>query len=357
LPQFSIGNRTLGPGQPALIIGEVAQAHDGSLNLAHAHIDAIADAGADAVKFQTHIAAAESLPSEPWRVRFSHGDATRFDYWRRMEFTADQWQGLKQHAERRGLIFLSSPFSVEAVDLLERLGVRAWKIASGEVTNPVLRERIAATRKPVLVSSGMSSQRELDETVAWFRQQDLPIALLQCTSIYPCPPEKIGLHQIAAWRERYEIPTGLSDHSGTIYPSLAAAALGAEVLEVHVALCREMFGPDVCVSVTTGELRQLIEGVRFIERSLGEATSKDDLAVELGDMRRMFGRSVVAVRELPAGTRLAAADLTVKKPAGGIPAEQLGQLIGRRLCCAVQANEPLQRTMLQADDHVLVKTA
>src|SRR5262245_49617347 len=128
-----------------MIIGEVAQAHDGSLGMAHCFIDAIAQAGADAVKFQTHIAAAESTSTEPWRVKFSPQDATRYDYWRRMEFTEGQWQGLKHHVEDRGLKFLSSPFSLEAVDLLTRVGVAAWKIASGEAGNIPLFERIAGT--------------------------------------------------------------------------------------------------------------------------------------------------------------------------------------------------------------------
>src|ERR687890_906986 len=138
-----------------LIIGEVAQTHDGSLGLAHAFIDAIADAGADGVKFQTHIAAAESTPGEPWRVRFSRQDESRYDYWKRMEFTEEQWKGLKEHAEERGVLFLSSPFSVEAAEMLERLGIKAWKVASGEVSNPVLLDYLIDTGKPILISTGM----------------------------------------------------------------------------------------------------------------------------------------------------------------------------------------------------------
>src|SRR5215813_11074319 len=149
-----------------LIVGEVAQAHDGSLGLAHAFIDAIAAAGADAVKFQTHIAAAESTPDEPWRVKFSPQDASRYEYWKRMEFTEEQWCGLKRHADEKGLLFLSSPFSLEAVDLLERVGVAAWKIASGEVGNAPMMDRIVGTKWPVLLSSGMSPLNELDDAVS-----------------------------------------------------------------------------------------------------------------------------------------------------------------------------------------------
>src|SRR4051794_9997433 len=180
-----------------LIIGEVAQSHDGSLGMAHAFIDAIADAGADAIKFQTHIAAAESTPGEPWRVKFSRQDKTRYDYWKRMEFTEDQWNGLKEHADERGLMFLSSPFSVEAIDLLERVGVAAWKVASGEVNNFPALDRILATRLPVILSSGMSPLHELDEAVARVKASGVDLTILQCTSAYPCPPEKIGLNLLS----------------------------------------------------------------------------------------------------------------------------------------------------------------
>jgi N,N'-diacetyllegionaminate synthase len=138
---FQIRNYNIGEDQPCLIVAEVAQAHDGSLGMAHAYIDAIADAGANAVKFQTHIAAAESTPQEPWRIKFSQQDATRYDYWQRMEFTETQWLGLKDHAGERGLIFLSSPFSIEAVDLLSRVGVAAWKVPSGETSNTPMHPR------------------------------------------------------------------------------------------------------------------------------------------------------------------------------------------------------------------------
>src|SRR5215467_9214956 len=138
------------------IVAEVAQAHDGSLGTAHAFIDACARAGADAIKFQTHIAAAESSPGEPWRIKFSRQDASRYDYWKRMEFTEEQWAGLALHAKERGLIFLSSPFSSEAMDLLDRLGMEAWKVGSGEIGNTPLIQRMAKTGKPVLLSSVMS---------------------------------------------------------------------------------------------------------------------------------------------------------------------------------------------------------
>jgi len=325
-----------------LIIGEVAQSHDGSLGLAHAYIDAIAGAGADAVKFQTHIASAESTIHEPWRVKFSQQDATRYDYWKRMEFTEDQWHGLKVHAEERGLKFLSSPFSVEAVELLKRIGVCAWKVASGEVSNEIMFAAMADARLPMIVSSGMSSVSEIDAAVERIKTAGLPLTVLQCTSMYPTPPEKIGLNLIPFFRERYNCAVGLSDHSGTIYAGLAAATIGIEVLEVHVTLSKEMFGPDVPASITTAELRHLVDGVRFIEKITVNPVDKDNLGKNLAPMRALFTKSVVARFDLPAGTILQGSHLTVKKPGTGIPSSQLSALIGRTLGRQVIADQILQ---------------
>ena len=215
---FKIGNQTVGPGHPCLIVAEVAQAHDGSLGTAHAYIDAIADSGANAVKFQTHIAAAESTPSEPWRVKFSPQDATRYEYWQRMQFTEDQWVGLKRHAAERNLLFLSSPFSFEAMDLLDRVGVAAWKVPSGETANTPMLDRMLATGLPVLLSTGMSSLTEIDAAVQRVCQSQNPLVIFQCTTAYPCPPEKVGLNLISSFRQQYHCAIGLSDHSGTIFP-------------------------------------------------------------------------------------------------------------------------------------------
>ena len=328
-----------------LIIGEVAQAHDGSLGTAHAYIDAIARAGADAVKFQTHIAAAESTPGEPWRVKFSPQDETRYAYWKRMEFTEEQWHGLKKHAAERGLLFLSSPFSIEAVDLLSRVGVAGWKVASGEVATTPMFEKMARTGLPFLLSTGMSCMAEIDDAVRRVNSYGVPLAVMQCTTAYPCAPEVVGLNLIPLFRDRYGCAVGLSDHSGTIYPGLAAVALGLEVLEVHVTLSREMYGPDVPASVTTSEFQQLAAGVRFIERMRRSPVDKDAQAAELAPMRHLFTKSVVARVDLAAGTRLTEDHLAIKKPGTGIPAVRMSELLDRRLKRAVAAD-----TLLCDDD-------
>jgi N-acetylneuraminate synthase len=324
-----------------LVIGEVALAHDGSLGLAHAFVDAIAGAGADAVKFQTHCAAEESTRREPWRVRFSPQDETRYDYWTRTAFTEPQWRGLRRHAADRGLLFISSAFSVAAIDLLDRAGADAWKLASGTLDDVRLLDRLAGDRRTVLVSTGMSPVGEIDAAVARQRARGTPVAVLQCTSQYPCPPDRVGLNLLAAFRDRYGCPVGLSDHSGTIFPSLAAAVLGADVLEVHVTLSREMFGPDVPASVTTAELRQIVEGSAWIARMLAAPVDKDAAAASLAPMREVFGKSLVSAEALPAGLVLEARHVAFRKAGRGLPPGRLGALVGRRLRRAVPPGEPL----------------
>jgi N-acetylneuraminate synthase len=337
----------LGGEGRCFVIGEVAMAHDGSLGLAHAYIDAIAAAGADAVKFQTHIAAAESTPAEPFRVPFSRQDATRYDYWVRTAFSADQWRRLSEYCAARNVTFLSTPFSLDAVELLDALGVPAWKVGSGEIGNAQLLDRMAATRKPVILSSGMSPLTEIDAAVERVRRAGAEVAVMQCTTAYPCPPERVGLNMIAALRARYRCPVGLSDHSGTIYGGLAAATLGIELLEVHVTMSRAMFGPDVPASLTIEELRQLVDGVRFIERMRASPVDKDALAVEMQPLRDMFTRSVVARTDLPAGTVLREDHLIAKKPGTGIPIRRLPELLGRVLRRSVAADELLREDDLE----------
>jgi N-acetylneuraminate synthase len=337
------------PGAACAVVAEIAQAHDGSLGQAHAYIDCAAGAGADAVKFQTHIAAAESTAAEPWRVKFSPQDETRFDYWRRMEFSAEQWAGLKDHAEEKGLVFLSSPFSGEAVDLLRKIGMAAWKVASGELTNlPMIRE-MTRDGRPIMLSTGMSPITEIDAAAAIVRDAGSPLAIFQCTTRYPSPPEAIGLNVLDELRSRFGCSVGLSDHSGTIFPALAAvAAHRIEILEIHLTMSRELFGPDGPASVTPPEFRTICEGIRFIERMRAAPVDKERVDGAVAAMRGIFFKSVVAARDLPAGTVLSREDLCIKKPGTGIPAAEFDAVVGRTLGRAVERDVPLTLQDLQS---------
>ncbi len=326
---FQIAKHAVGQGKPCFIIAEIAQAHDGSLGNAHAYIDACADAGVDAVKFQTHIASEESTAREPWRIKFSHQDDSRYDYWKRMEFPPSAWEGLAKHAQERGLIFLSSPFSLKAVELLEKLNIPAWKVASGEIGNPRLLKRMAQTGKPVLLSSGLASLEELDRAVGWIK--DAPFGVFQTTTAYPCPAERIGLNVLADFRERYNCPIGLSDHSAESASCIAAVALGANMLEVHVVFSHQCFGPDTSASLSVPQLKKMVADVRHVEKILNNPVDKNEEAVRASKLRSMFGKSVVASRPLAAGHQLSEVDLGLKKPGEGLLPIELDALIGRTL--------------------------
>jgi N,N'-diacetyllegionaminate synthase len=328
---FEIAGRRIGSGSAAMVVAEVAQAHDGSLGMAHAFIDAAASRGADAVKFQTHIATAESTFDEPFRVKFSRQDATRFDYWRRIEFTSEQWAELANHARERNILFLSSAFSTAAVELLKSIGMPAWKVGSGEFRSRDVLEAMAGTGAPILYSTGMATWAEITEAVGWFRERNVPHALLQCTSKYPTPLDEVGLNVLTRFVEEFGCPVGLSDHSGKIYPSLAALARGASMIEVHITFDRTMFGPDVPASITLDELGVLCSMRDAVATMDAHPVKKDEMAGTLQAMRSTFGKSLAPTRALRAGTRIEPGMLAPKKPGGGIPPEAAAELEGRRL--------------------------
>jgi N,N'-diacetyllegionaminate synthase len=325
-----MAERTIDSKRP-FVIAEIALSHDGSLGMAHAFLDAAAQAGADAVKFQMHIAGAESTFDEPFRVAFSRQDLKRYDYWRRTAFTAEQWRELAAHAKQRGVAFLSSAFSVEAVRLLVGLGVTLWKVPSGELRSRDLLEAMLATRGHILVSTGMSPWQEIDETVALLSSQGAGFTLMQCTSRYPTPFSEVGLNVLEQMRSRYSRPVGLSDHSGTPFPALAAMARGATVIEVHVTFDRRMFGPDVPASITFDELAFLSRARDAINEMDDNPVDKDAVANSLESMRQIFGRSLAPSRALSAGTLLAPGMLVPRKPGGGIPMDAMQDVMGRRL--------------------------
>jgi N,N'-diacetyllegionaminate synthase len=321
------------------LIAEIGQAHEGSLGIAHSYIDALAETGVDAVKFQTHIAEAESSLYEPFRVKFSYADVTRYDYWKRMEFTPEQWAGLKQHCEDKGLEFISSPFSNSAVELLEKLEIKRYKIGSGEVNNHLMLEIIGQTGKPVLLSSGMSTLQELDAAVALLRPFGNPITLLQCTTAYPTSPQEWGLNVLALLKERYQLPIGFSDHSGDIYACLAALALGAEVLEFHAVFDKRMFGPDATASLTIEQIKKLVCGVRHIEQALFTPVDKNTNE-QFQPLKQIFEKSLAINKNLFEGHLITIADLEAKKPKSyGIPADQFRGVLGKPLKVSKKAWE------------------
>ncbi len=321
-----------------LILAEVGSVHDGSYGNAGRLIAAAAQCGADVVKFQTHIAEAETLYDAPMPPFFK--GEPRFQYFQRTGFSLEQWRGLKAQCEDLGVEFVSSPFSLEAVDLLERVGASRYKIPSGEVTNLPLLTAVAATGKPVILSSGMSSWAELDQAVETIGKGRSELTILQCTSEYPCPYEQVGLNVMLEMARRYGLPVGLSDHTLTSHASIAAVTLGATVIEKHFAFSRLMYGSDAAHSLEPREFAELVRGIRAVETMLKSPVDKDRVE-RYGEMKLVFQKSVVSLAPIAAGQVFKPEWLGIKKPGTGLPPARLTEIIGRRAARDIPAGRPL----------------
>lgn len=321
------------------VIAEISQNHDGSLGQAHAFIDMVADCGADAVKFQTHIANEESTKWEQFRVNFSYEDKTRYDYWKRMEFTEEQWAGLFNHACQRGLEFLSSPFSGKALNLLDSIGISAWKFGSGEIFNTELLEAACNTGKPILISTGLSTWKDIDAYVKKVKVSGNDLALFQCVTAYPSSADMIDISLIEEFRKRYDCIVGISDHSATIYPCIAAAALGARIFEVHVTMSKYMFGPDVAASVIPEDLKRIVEGTHFIYRMHGCRTDLSERDNQRKALYTMFSKSLYYVNDFPKGYVLTESDIMLKKPYYGDNQVEINDVVGKVLLHNVKKDD------------------
>jgi N,N'-diacetyllegionaminate synthase len=312
-------------------IAEIGQAHDGSLGILHSYIDAVAETGVNAIKFQMHIAEAESSIHEPFRVKFSYEDQTRYDYWKRINFTIDQWLRIKEHCDQVGLDFICSPFSNLAVDWLEKIGVKYYKIGSGEVNNFLLLEKIVKTKKPIILSSGMSSFAELDKTVEFLKLKKTTFSILQCTTSYPTIPEQYGLNIISELKNRYKVKVGFSDHSAKIATTIAAVTLGAEILEFHVVFDKKMFGPDSKSSLTIDEVKDLIIAIKDIKKAIDTPVNKNDNSQYL-NLKTIFEKSLAINKNLYKNHVITFDDLESKKPKNfGISVINFQEVIGKKI--------------------------
>ena len=337
IDNFLISNKS-----KPFIIAEVAQAHDGSLGQAFTFIDAVSSAGADAIKFQTHLAEYESSKFDKFRPgTFFPQDKTRFDYWKRMEFSSREWLKLKKYANKRGLSFLSSPFSIEAVDMLEEIKVPAWKIGSGEFFNTPLIERILKTKKPLLISTGLSSLKEIKKLSKTLDAKKAKYAFFQCNSEYPCPPERVGLNIIEELGTLLKCPIGFSDHSGEVASSLAAVTMGAKIIEVHVSLSEFGFGPDHTSSLTIDKLKSLVHGAKFIHTALSNPVNKDKSSKKTLATKKLFTRSLFASEDILPGMKLTEKNIRLKKPAGGLSFQDFSKLLGKKITKKEKCNEML----------------
>jgi sialic acid synthase SpsE len=321
--EIVIAGRRIGPGHPCFVIAEAGINHNGDVAIASDLVRAAADAGADAIKFQTHFPEHEMLRGG---ATAAYVGESLFDLLTRTALSRDDHFMLRDLAATHGIIFLSTPFSREAADFLETVGVPAFKTGSGELTNLPLQRHIARKGRPMIVSTGMSTSEEIEGTVQAIRAIGTPFALMHCTSTYPTPFEHVELDCIPTLQRTFEVPVGFSDHTLGDFIAFAAATLGANLFEKHFTLSRSLPGPDQQGSMEPAELTQLVKGLRAIEAARGSTKT-----IQPGeqDVRNMALHSVVSMRDIPAGATIAAGDVWVKRPGTGIPARQLDEVIGR----------------------------
>ena len=324
MSHISIGSRKIGPGEPCFVIAEAGINHNGDPTLAAELLDAAAAAGADAFKIQTHFPEHEMLRGG---ATAAYVGESLFDLLTRTALSREAHVELRDRAAKKGIVFLSTPFSREAADFLESIGVPAFKTGSGELTNLPLQQHIARKHRPMIISTGMSTPEEIDRTVQTVRAEGTPFALMHCTSTYPTPYEHVELGCINWLHDLYGVPVGFSDHTLGGYMALAAVASGAALFEKHFTTSRSLPGPDQQGSMEPRELEDVVRGIRAIERARG-ATKKIQPGEQ--DVRNMAHHSVVSIRDIAAGATIAAGDVWAKRPGTGIPARQLGEIVGRK---------------------------
>lgn len=336
-----IGSRAVGDGQPCFIIAEIGVNHNGDLILARDMIDAACNAGADAVKIQTFTAGGvvtRAAEKPAYQLRTTGATESQYDMLRKLELSEEQHYALKEHADRRGAIFLSTPYDAPSVDLLMKLGVPALKVSSADITNHPLLRHMAATGLPVILSTGMSTLGEVEAAVSVL--DSLPpesLFLLQCNFNYPARVEDVNLRAILTLRDAFGRVTGYSDHTPGLEVSVAAVALGAAVIEKHFTLDRNLPGPDHAASAEPAEFASMVRQIRNVEKALGSPV-KQPSGDEVPN-RRVSRRSIVAAVDIPAGTTLTDELLAAKRPATGIsPASQV-DIVGRVTRVALRADE------------------
>src|SRR5215208_4566960 len=317
---IKVDNKLIGPGQPVFVIAEAGVNHNGDLKMARALIDVAVDSGADAVKFQTFQADRLVTPEAPkaaYQAANTGDTESQFEMLRRLELSPEAHRELQSYCEERGIIFLSTPFDEEAVDLLDELGVPAFKISSGDLTNSPLLEHVARKGKPVILSTGMSELSELIEAVSVLNTAgcETPI-LLHCVSNYPADPAEVNLRAMQTMRSAFDVPVGFSDHTQGIDVALAAVALGACVIEKHFTLDRTLQGPDHLASLEPTELRELVRSTRRVEKALGSGR-KVPTASEM-ETAKVARRSLVAARDIAAGATLEREMVVMRRPGTGM---------------------------------------
>ncbi len=346
---IEIAGRKIGEGQPCFIIAEAGVNHNGSVKLAFQLVDAAVNAGADAVKFQTFIPeklVSAAAPKAEYQLQTTDPGETQREMLRGLMLAHNEYTLLKDYCATRGILFLSTPFDEDSADFLDTLGVPAFKLGSGELTNLPLLERIARKGKPMIISTGMSYLSEVEAALRCvYEAGNTQIALLHCVSNYPTTPADANLRAMATMRQAFGVPVGYSDHTMGRDVSIAAVALGACVIEKHITINKSLPGPDQQASLEPDELIALVQGIRMVESALGHG--RKEPAPSERNTTEVARRSIVAAHELAQGHVITAGDLAIKRPGTGLPPSMLTYVIGRRVRTTIPADTLLRLDALE----------
>jgi N-acetylneuraminate synthase len=338
----------IGPGRPVFIIAEAGVNHNGDLDIARELVETAARSGADAVKFQTFRPSdllTREAPKAEYQQRTTDAEERQYDMLMRLRLTPDMHHELMAHCRLKGILFLSTPFEEKSADLLEKLELAVFKIPSGEITNLPFLAHVAGKGRPIILSTGMSCLGEVETAVRTIEANGNPgLALLHCVSNYPARPENANLKAMETLRVAFGLPVGFSDHTPGIQVALAAAALGATVIEKHFTLDRTLPGPDHQASLMPEELKALVEGIRIVESALGDGCKKAVLQED--NTASVARKSLVAERDIAQGTILTREMIAIKRPGTGIAPALLPCLIGRAARRFITAETVLTFDML-----------
>ena len=348
LKHFSIAGRPIGPGFPCFIIAEAGVNHNGDAGIALELIDVAAGAGADAVKFQTFSAdrlASAGARMAGYQKRNMNSDVGQLQMLKDLELPRTAYPALLARAKDRGILFLSSPFDEESADFLNDIGIAAFKIPSGEITNLPYLRHIALLGKPMIVSTGMATMDEIGAAMEEIvKSGDPPVSLLQCFSDYPANPADQNLMAMRTFESVFHVPAGFSDHTSGITVAAGAIGVGAHIVEKHFTLDQSLPGPDHKASLPPDQLAAMVAALRDVEAALGDGI-KIPRGAEI-ETRKFARKSIVARVDIPAGKVLAREDLSVMRPGTGLSPAQLPMVVGRQVRHAIDAGSLLDASNL-----------
>jgi N,N'-diacetyllegionaminate synthase len=345
---LEIAGHIIGPDRPCFIIAEAGVNHNGSAEMALQCIEAAAQAGVDAIKFQTFQTdklVTKSAPKAKYQLENTALGESQYEMLRKLELSVGTHRDLIAHCRASGLVFLSTPFDEESADLLDSLGVAAFKIPSGELTNLPFLAHVARKNKPIILSTGMATLAEVEAAVAALRGAgNGAIILLQCVSSYPADPADVNLRAMITMAQTFDVPVGYSDHTLGNEVALAAAALGASIIEKHFTLDRALPGPDHKASIEPAELRDLVRSVRIVESALGDG--KKNPAPSEANTAMSARKSLVAARDIPANTALTVEMIAARRPGTGVSPALRDRIVGRKTRTSIREGTVLTLEML-----------